>query len=185
MYFLIGKTLHFSLKFIFDHSLKWCKEATGNHILDTRYKMQHKHIGVRHFTSGISHINQMMGQEHQDIQHTLVPMIAKASPNVTPLFVYSTRSIIEFVYRAQSPTHTDARLASMVEALHEFHESKNAILQAEACHGAKSIRDDFNIPKLELLQSFAWNIEDNGALIQYTVDITERLHMYHTLQGSI
>ncbi|KAI9462957.1 hypothetical protein HD554DRAFT_2027364, partial [Boletus coccyginus] len=46
-------------------------------------------------------------------------------------------------------------------------------------HGVKGIRDDFNIPKLELLQSFTWNIKDNDALIQYTVDITERLHITH------
>ena len=106
-------------------------------------------------------------------------MLAKASPTVTPLFVYCIRSIIEFVYRAQSPTHTDASLASMVEALHEFHDTKDSILQAEARCGAKGVKDDFNIPKLKLLQSFAQNIRDNGVLIQYTADITKHLHITH------
>jgi hypothetical protein len=179
MYFLIGEILHSGPKFVFDHPLKWCKEAAGSLVLDTRYKLQHKRVGVRQFVSGISHINQMTGREHRDIQRTLVPMIAKASPNITPLFVYCIRSIIEFIYRAQSPTHTDASLASMVEALGEFHETKGAILQAEARRGAKSVKNDFNIPTLELLQSFARNIKDNGALIQYTADVTERLHITH------
>lgn len=179
MYFLIGEILHSGHKFLFDHPLKWCKEAAGSHILDTRYKAQHKRIGVRHFSSGISHINQMTGREHRDIQRTLVPMIAKASPNVTPLFVYCIRSIVEFIYRAQSPTHTDTSLASMVESLGKFHETKDAIIQAEARRGAKGVKNDFNIPKLELLQSFARNVKDNGALIQYTADVTERLHITH------
>ena len=179
MYFLIGKLLHSGHKFVFDHVLKWCKEAAGKHILDARYKTQHKRVGVRHFGSGISHVNQMTGREHHDIQRTLVPMLAKASPTVSPLFVYCIRSIIEFIYRAQSPIHTDATISSMVDALSEFHGTKQAIIQAEARRGTTGVKKDFNIPKLELFQSFARNIRDNGTLMQYTADVTERLHITH------
>ncbi|KAF8550030.1 hypothetical protein OG21DRAFT_1552230 [Imleria badia] len=70
MYFLIGEILHSGHKFVFNHPLKWCKEAAGSCVLDTHYKTQHKRIGVRHFNSGISHINQMTGHEHRDIQRT-------------------------------------------------------------------------------------------------------------------
>jgi hypothetical protein len=62
-HFLNGEILHSCHKFFFDHPLKWCKEVAGHHILDTRYKTQHKQVGIRHFTSGISHIKQMTGRE--------------------------------------------------------------------------------------------------------------------------
>ncbi|KIJ18778.1 hypothetical protein PAXINDRAFT_38007, partial [Paxillus involutus ATCC 200175] len=178
-FFLIGEILHTCHKFFFDHILKWCKEVTGNHILDSRYKTQHKRVGTRHFTSGVTHIKQMTGREHRDIQRTIVPMISKATSRVTPLFVYCIRSIIEFIYRAQSPVHSSASLAAMVSALQEFHATRHAVVEAEARQGASGAKLDFNIPKLELFQSFARNITDNGNLIQYTTDVSERLLITH------
>ena len=179
MYFLIGELLHSGHKFIFNHVLKWCKEAARKHVLDAHYKTQHKYVGVRHFGSGISHVNQMTGREHCDIQQTLVPMLVKASPTVSPLFVYCIQLIIKFIYRAQSPIHTDATISLMVDALSEFHGTKQAIIQAEARHGMTGVKKNFNIPKLKLFQSFAWNIWDNGTLMQYTADVTEHLHITH------
>jgi hypothetical protein len=178
-HFLNGEILHSCHKFFFDHLLKWCKEVAGHHILDTRYKTQHKRVGICHFTSGISHIKQMTGRKHHDIQRTIVPMISKATPSVTPHFVYCVRSLVEFIYKAQSPVHTDTSITSMVEALSEFHETRQAIIDAEARRGISRVKTDFNIPKLEVMQSFARNIKDNGTLMQYTADVTERLLITH------
>ena len=46
--FLIGEILHALIKFFFDHAFKWCKELLGADEMDTRYRMQHKRIGVCH-----------------------------------------------------------------------------------------------------------------------------------------
>ncbi|KAI6161292.1 hypothetical protein EDD17DRAFT_1481870 [Pisolithus thermaeus] len=171
--------LHSCHNFFFDHWLKWCKEITGHHVLDTCYKTQHKHIGVCHFTSGISHIKQMTGHDHHDIQCTIVPMVVKSSPTITPLFVYTIHSLVEFIYKAQNPVHTDASIASMVDALAEFHLNRQSIIDAGAWCGTSGVKMDFNIPKLEVMQSFAWNIKDNGTLMQYTTDVTECLLITH------
>ena len=65
----------------------------------------------------------------------------------------------------------------MVEALREFHRTKDAILKAKTRCGAKgAVKNDFNIPTLERFQSFLWNIMNNTTLIQYTTYVTERLH---------
>ena len=178
-YFLIGEILHTCHKFFFDHVLAWCKEVAGKYLLDTRYKTQHRRVSVRHFKSGVSHVKQMTGREYRDIQRTIVPMIAKATPATTPLFVYCVRSIVEFIYKAQNPVHSDASIASMVEALKEFHATRHTITEAEARRGTSGIKSDFNIPKLELLQSFARNIKDNGTLLQYSADVSERLLITH------
>ncbi|KAI6144394.1 hypothetical protein BKA82DRAFT_29322 [Pisolithus tinctorius] len=175
-HFLVGEILHTCHKFFFDHVLKWSKEAAGDHLLDTQYKIQHKRVGVRHFASGVSHVKQMMGRDHRDIERTIVPMLDGAVP---PLFVYAVRSMVEFIYRAQQPIHTHSSIASMTAALQAFHATKHAILDVGARRGAKGSMDNFNIPKLELMHTFACHIKENGALIQYTADVTERLLITH------
>ncbi|KAG2032495.1 hypothetical protein BDR03DRAFT_935935 [Suillus americanus] len=88
--------------------------------------IHHKHTGVHHFSGGVSHVNQMTGQEHRDIQRTIVPTLwGMASPG----FIHAGKS------------------------------------------GAK---DDFFIPKLELMQSFARAISHVGTLMQWMADICQR-----------
>ncbi|KIO14511.1 hypothetical protein M404DRAFT_17424 [Pisolithus tinctorius Marx 270] len=128
-HFLVGEILHTCHKFFFDHVLKWSKEAASDHLLDMRYKIQHKCVGVRHFASGISHVKQMMGRDHRDIKRTIVPMLDGA---ILPLFIYAVHSMVEFIYRAQQPIHTDSSIASMTAALQAFHATKHAILDTGA-----------------------------------------------------
>lgn len=121
----------------------------------------------------------MAGWKHQDIQWTIIPMIMKATPNTTLLFIYYIRSIIEYIYKAQNSVHSDASIASMVEALKKFHVTQHSIVEAEAWQDASGVKLDFNIPKLELLQSLVCNVKDNGTLLHYSVNILECLLITH------
>lgn len=173
--FLTPEILHTLHKFFFDHVLRWIKEVMG-HELDVRFKSHHKRTGVRHFTSGVSHVNQMTGREHREIQRAIVPTIwGMASPG----FIRAVRAMVDFIYLAQSPIHTESSVASMVQALQDFHSHKQAILDAEARRGKKGAKDDFYIPKLELMQSFSRAIFSVGSLLQYTADVSERLLITH------
>jgi hypothetical protein len=174
--FLAGEVLHTCHKFFFDHPFKWCKELVGKDELDARFKSHHKRVGTRHFSSGVCQMKQMTGREHRDLQRTLVPSIAGVAP---PQFVHAIHALIDFVYKAQSPVYTDTSIDSMVASLKEFHDHKQAILDAGARRGMKGTIDHFLIPKLELLQSFATFTKDIGALIQWTADVTERLLITH------
>lgn len=174
--FLVPEILHTLHKLFFDHILAWCKEVVGKDELDARYKAHHKRIGVRHFTSGVSHVKQMTGREHRDIQRTIVAMIAGAAPQGV---VSAIRALVDFIYHAQRPVQTEASVQRMDASLAEFHATKDAIITAGARRGKNDIKENFYIPKLEILQSFASAARNSGAPMQYTADVTERLLITH------
>ena len=177
--FLVPEVLHTLHKLFFDHILVWCKEVMGKDELDFRFKSSHKRVGMRQFYGGVSHVHQMTGREHRDIQQKIVPILAGTA---SPEFVAAIRSIVDFIYQAQSPVHTDTTIVSMQAALDEFHTHKDAIIEAGARKGKSGVKTDFHIPKLELLQSFADAIRNSGAIVQYTADVSERLLITHCKQ---
>ena len=89
------------------------------------------------------------------------------------------RAIVDFIYQAQAPTFTPSSIHTMEEALLEFHDCKDAILQAGARQGKSKEIDHFHIPKLKVLQSFGRSIRNVGCLIQYTADVSKYLLKTH------
>ena len=174
--FLTPEILHTLHKFFFDHILKWCKEGLGTDELDAHYQSQHKRVGVRHFSNGVSHIKQMTGREHRDLQWTIVASIVGP---VAPNFVRAVRAAIDFIYKAQAPTFTESSINSMVQSLAEFHQFKQAVIDAGLRRGASGPLDHFEIPKLELFHSFAPAVRNVGAPIQFTANVSERLLITH------
>lgn len=118
----------------------------------------------------------MTGQEHHDIQQTIVSMIAHVVP---PNFLHAIHALIDFIYQSQIPIQMDSSITKMELSLKEFHEHKLAILDAGARRTAKGPKDDFFIPKLELLLSFASAVWNNGGLAQYTADVSECFLITH------
>ena len=118
----------------------------------------------------------MTGREHQDIQCTIIATIAGF---VDPEFLRTICTLVDFLYRAQSLTFTVSSISAMEQDLLEFHEHKAIVLQTGARSGKTKAMDHFNIPKLELFQSFGHSICNSGALIQYTADVSERLLITH------
>ena len=173
---LTPEVLHALHKFFFDHILVWCKEVIGGDELDARYKVLHKRLGIRHFSSGVSHVKHMTGCEHRDIQRTIVAVIAGAAPTE---MVQAIRALVDFIYQAQCRVHTESLIQRMEASLAEFHATKDAVLTAGARRGKNTIKEDFNIPKLELFLSFAKSIRRSGPPIQYTANVTERLLITH------
>jgi hypothetical protein len=174
--FLAPDVLHTLHKFFFDHILKWCKEAIRADELDAHFHSQHKRVRTRHFSQSVTHVVQMTGQEHWEIQCTIVPTIAGI---VDANFIRAVRALIDFIYQAQSPTFTPSSITAMDALLQEFHCFKGSITLAEACRGASGPIDHFQIPKLELLTSFSRAIPNLGAIIQYTAGVSEHMLITH------
>ncbi|KAL4080617.1 hypothetical protein J3A83DRAFT_4355650 [Scleroderma citrinum] len=165
--FLVPELLHTGHKFFFNHPLKWCKEVVRSRELNVYYKSMHKHVGVWHFSSDISHIQQMTGREHCNIQHTIISAIISAASDG---FVRAIQSLINFIYLAQYPIHTNCSMNDLTEALQGFHAHKHFIMEAEAQRTKKTLQ----------LQ-----IQNVGSLMQYTADVSKQLlitHCKHTFE---
>ncbi|KAG2114379.1 hypothetical protein DEU56DRAFT_692623, partial [Suillus clintonianus] len=98
--FLAGEVLHTGHKIFTNHPLKWIKEAIGTYELNTRFIIQHKCFRMCHFMKGITHVKQMTGHEHRDIQCAIVASIAGAA---SPRFVHAICVLVDFIYLAQNP----------------------------------------------------------------------------------
>lgn len=177
-YFLNGEILHSGHKFFFDHILGWCKVVAGSSILDTRFSSLHQRVSFCHFSSGVSRPLQMTGRDHRDIERTIVPILDSAG-TVTDGFIRAIRGLVEFIYRAQDPVHTDSSIAAMQQALMDFHSAKQSILDLRARKGSSGPINHFRIPKLELMLSFGRQIKANGTLMQYSAEVPERLLITH------
>ena len=168
--FLVPEILHTCHKFFYDHILKWCKEVVGATELDARYMALHRRVGVWAFVEGICHVQQMTGQEHHKIQQSIVALIAGAAP---PTFIRAVQAIIDFIYQAQCSHFTESSVMAMQDALSEFHEEKGAVVETEARRGKAGVIPHFNIPKLELFQSFPGAVHRSGILMQWSADVSE------------
>jgi hypothetical protein len=172
--FLTSEPLHHWHKQFWDHDVKWCTHVLGAAEIDFRFSLLHNRSGYRHFKGGISQLKQVTGREQRDIQRYIIVVIADAVP---PRFLVAIRALLDFRYIAQSPAVDENTCGQISSALALFHQHKDAILNAGARRGKKAPIDNWQIPKLELLQSVASNTRLNGAACQWSADFTEHAHI--------
>jgi hypothetical protein len=173
--FLTPEPLHHWHKMFWDHDARWCIRLLGAAEIDFCFSILQTQVGHRHFKEGISGMKQVTGREHQDIQRYIIPIIAGAAPQE---FVIAIRALIDFRYRAQARVLTDRDCNKVLAALDEFHDHKQSILDAGVRVGKRSNPiDNWDIPKLELMQSVVPSIRANGAPIQYSADATEHANI--------
>lgn len=165
--FLTVEPLHHFHRFSWDHDVKWCVTVVGAEELDFRFSVIQTPVGYRRFEDGISRLKQVTGRDHRAVQRYLIGVVAGRAPR---RFIAALRALLDFRYLAQAPVFTTYSLDRVANALQEFHQNKDAIVQ----HGA---RDGWKIPKLELLQSVVPGIRQSGAAMQWTADITEHKHV--------
>ena len=154
-------------------NFQWCINAVGAVKLDSHFKSLHPHVSFCHFSNSVAHVKQMTGHKHHEIQCSIIAVIAGA---VLPHFLHAIHALIDFIYQVQLPFLSESAISSLVDSLQEFHEEKMAVTEAGACEGSKGPISHFNIPKLKIWHHFAQSTRMMGASIQWTANITERLH---------
>jgi hypothetical protein len=132
------------------HLISWLKTAFGAVELDAHCRRMPLNHNLRHFTSGISHLARVSGKEHKDICRILLGLVVGLRlPNrqSTVQLIHAVRGLLDFIYLAQYPSHTDSTLRYLHNALDQFNKNKNIFI-------VLGIRDNFNFPKLHSLTHY-------------------------------
>jgi len=174
--FLTPEFLHYLHRKFWDHDAKWCINVVGAAEIDFRFSILQPIVGFQHFKGGITKLKQVTGHVHRDIQHYIVGIISGPSPAG---FVTAIRALMDFRYRVQAHRIDDGDTAVINDALSEFHANKDVILQlgARRGEGQKNPINNWQIPKLELMQSIVLSIRRSGVPMQWTADVTEHVHI--------
>lgn len=175
---LSQEVLHSYHKFFWDHPFKWNMQLAGPREMDLRLRSLPLHLGMRRFPKGISHISQMSGKEHRALERTHVGVIAGA-PKVTPDVVKATRAMMDYIYLAQLPSHSETTLRSFGEALRRFHEYKEEWVKLEARRGKEDnvITNLNGIPKLHNPHHFVRDVEESGTSDNFNAEAPEHCHI--------
>ncbi|KAJ3538664.1 hypothetical protein NM688_g6483 [Phlebia brevispora] len=129
---------------------------------------------VRLFLKGITPLSRLTGKEHADICRILLGIVIDLplSNNVpsAPL-MRVVRAMLDFVYLAQYPIHSDDSLRALEDALRRFHENKDVFVDM-------GVHQDFNIPKLHYCSKhWRQQVEYFGTVDNFNTEFTERLHI--------
>ena len=164
---LTPDVLHQLYQGVFKHVLEWCGDLMDESELDQRIRCLPPAFGTRHFKNGISALSQVSGSERKDMARILLGCLVGRVPNAAILTI---RSLLDFIYIAQYPTHDDTTLKYMEEALKVFHKNKGILKTL-------GIRTHMNIPKFHSLLHYVESIRALGTTDNYNTEMFERLHI--------
>ncbi|KAI0037998.1 hypothetical protein FA95DRAFT_1479531, partial [Auriscalpium vulgare] len=165
--------LHQMYQGMVKHLIQWLQGAFGAAAIDERCKRLPRNHNTRLFLSGISHLSRVSGQEHKDICRVLLGLVVdlRLPDGHSPIrVVRAVRALLDFLYLAQYPSHTDETLRLLEDALARFHRSKDVFI-------VLGIRDQFNLPKLHSLTHYIDSIKLFGTTDNCNTEATERLHI--------
>ncbi|KAG9080740.1 hypothetical protein FRC06_006204, partial [Ceratobasidium sp. 370] len=153
------------------HLLRWLRHLVGDKKLDERLAAMPRAEGLRHFDRGLTGVQQWTGRESKQMAAQILPVVAGTlSAELTDMI----RSLIDFMFRAQAPTMTDADIVAMERDLARFHELKGLLITK----GIYKTTERFDkIPKLHMLSHYAFMIRELGTPDGFNTEIPEHLHI--------
>ncbi|KIK92374.1 hypothetical protein PAXRUDRAFT_34547 [Paxillus rubicundulus Ve08.2h10] len=165
--FVTPKPLHHFQKMSWDQDTKWCISIVDPAELDLCSSLIQTTVGYCAFDMGISKLKQVTGHDHRAILHYIIGLIAGAVPQC---FLVAVHVLIKFCYLSQAPTFTEDLLTKVAKSLQTFHDHKDTITHAD-------VQSNWEILKMELLQSVVCSIRLSGVVIQWLADPMEHAHV--------
>ncbi|THU81028.1 hypothetical protein K435DRAFT_823508 [Dendrothele bispora CBS 962.96] len=165
--------LHQLYQGVMKHLIGWLVTICGDEEFDARVRRLPLNHGIRNFHKGVTTLSRVTGAEHKQICAVLLGLIVDAptlTTHQTRSLLTATRSLLDFLYLACYPIHTEDSLASLEEALHTFHQNKSIFVSLGA-------REHFNFPKIHFLCHYTRAIRYYGTTDNYNTETTERLHI--------
>ena len=160
--------LHQLYQGVLKHLTNWCTTLLSKEEMDRRVRALPPSFGVRHFKNGITSLSQISGMERKNIAKILLGVLVGAVPRQA---ILASRSLLDFIYLAQYPTHNDTTLGYMQEALDTFQKHKWFFVNVVG------VRSDLNIPKFHSLMHYITAIRTLGTTDNYNTEMFERLHI--------
>jgi hypothetical protein len=164
---VVPDVLHQLYQGVFKHMVSWCAHLLHPSELDARIRALPLCFGVRHFQNGWSALAQISGKERKDMARILLACLVGKVPSKV-LLVY--RSLLDFIYLSQYPSHDDTTLGYLQDALDMFHKHKNILVHI-------GIREHLDIPKIHSMVHYIDSIRLFGTTDNYNTEAFERLHI--------
>ncbi|KAH7877289.1 uncharacterized protein C8R40DRAFT_1040909 [Lentinula edodes] len=141
--------------------------------VDARVRRLPPNHSVRQFHKGILTLSQVSGMEHRAMCTFLLGIIIDV-PHLTPRQSYAlstaTRALLDFLYLACYPIHSNESLDILEQALQTFHDHKQVFIDL-------NVRQHFNVPGVHFMCRCVCAIELFGMCDNYNTETTERLHI--------
>lgn len=155
-----------------EHLMKWCVKLVTNSLgsasaIDDRFKLVPRHSELRHFLSGVTNLKQSTANEHRQMQKVFIGVMHGLVPDRVLKVVIA---VIDFIYYARLPVHTDTSLQLLDDALERFHQLKEVFVEF-------GVRTHFNINKIHSMVHYSESIRQLGAADGYNTETPERLHI--------
>jgi Plavaka transposase len=170
---ITSDTLHQLYQGVVKHVVSWIAKACEAIEVDARCRRMPPNHNIHSFMKGISSLSRVTGQEHDQMCRILLGLVID---NPLPgglsnaRLLRAVRALLDFVYLAWYPVHTDETLERLEDALARFHDAKDIFVDL-------GIRDSFNIPKLHSMRHYVMFIKLYGTTDNFDTAYTERLHI--------
>ncbi|KAG8732995.1 hypothetical protein FRC11_009448 [Ceratobasidium sp. 423] len=175
--------LHGVHKMFFNHIHRWNLTGLGAEEYDAWLKAQLPIPGERSFPQGVSKLKQLSINDHRALECGHVAQIAH-TPGPSDGGVGSdeltrvTRAIMDCIYLAQYPVHTDESLEQLRRAFATFDRLKDVWIKNGSKRGKnEKVIDDFKVLKIHILRHIVEHILRKGTMDNYNTEIMEHLHI--------
>ena len=165
--------LHQLYQGVIKHLVSWLVSAFGGAEIDARCRRLPLNHNIHLFMKGIISLSRVTGQEHDQMAHILLGLIIDIPlpGGLSPIcLVRAVHALLDFLYLAQYPVHTDETLELLDEALDRFRANREIFVEL-------GIRDGFNIPKLHFACHYVELIKLFGTTDNFNTEHTECLHI--------